>query len=523
MSRSFIKAIDRNNDEYIYSFFNVFNYLTTNTVKVQSLNRNQDVYGISETIVFLLKTMTSHHHFTLKHKENFKIDKEIVVEDRFYWNFSYKGQIVLAVSDISIFTQDIDILEKFLYMDNPNFGREYLEKSYLFHYSDMTNATRICIYSFFGSKNLRISDFKKTRITIEELKYFFFFYHIKNFQSFNYLEEEIEEYKDYLNWVHILIYYKKINNYFLKKYRKEIVRYLTTDFSFSCKNQNLAICYFLVQNENLSDKLKIKILENNVFNQKFIEELFQGIDKILAKGNRFLREMGSILSVGTIGHFWISYNVGGFFMKLNPVTNLSLNNEFLIELLSKKNKKIINNLKGLFSLGRGISNSRNIVYNNRFVEYKRRKEFQYVASIRNRNDEKYIKLLKNRSIEDGKIKKIVTRNDFSETGGYFHIHNDIPSFHYPNQYILDDYGSSDVIRNDDELACFGIDPMRDKFLTNFASGRNKFIQNVILKHVSAKKIQKWWKKIYFDPNHSVGKKVMKRLWEESKDLFKNEN
>ena len=46
---------------------------------------------------------------------------------------------------------------------------------------------------------------------------------------------------------------------------------------------------------------------------------------------------------------------------------------------------------------------------------------------------------------------------------------------------------------------------------------------IILKHVSAKKIQKWWKKIYFDPNHSVGKKVMERLWEESKDLFKNEN
>ena len=79
MGLSFNNYLEKENDEYIKNFFIVLNILLKSTIEIQRIviDGSRKLKFLEEDIVFLLKSMTSHYHFTEKHKEKLQSGLEI--------------------------------------------------------------------------------------------------------------------------------------------------------------------------------------------------------------------------------------------------------------------------------------------------------------------------------------------------------------------------------------------------------------------------------------------------------------
>jgi len=403
-------------------------------------------------------------------------------------------------------------------MDNPNFGRFYLERIFQLpgHEEIVENTSfqnlsmmdrKLCKYFAFGSRNIRIKDLIRFfNLSMDNLKYYFWFRGIKKCQTFNYTIEEIEEFKDYLNWIHVLMYYKKLNNNFISKYQEQIINFLNKEIGFSELCLDKAIYYFMIQNQYLSLKMKMKIIDtsDDKFDKEFDNQLKIGIGKKISECNQFLftSSYDAFYFVETMNQEMARvaiFDPGDFCIKLLPDRNIYF--PYYDDISKLHEDKII---RKFFSPSPH--------FNRYFCKKILYKYYREVLSF----VDTYINEVENRSVEDGWTPKIIE----PVRGNFRMLSNHRTSLTYSNQYILDDYGIDDVCHDTDAVRkSFGIDHVRDKFLCNFSSGRDKFLERTILKFVSANRIQRWWKKIYFNPNHPVGKKVMERLWEEIKDLI----
>ena len=525
MGLSFDKYLEKENDEYIQKFFNILNRLLKSTLEVHrsSLERNPGEFKfLEQDIVFLLKSMTSHYQFTEKHKKKLQIvsykDKD---SGNISWEFFYNEDHVFSLPDQLHFTRSLEVLENILYMDNPNFGRFYFERVFQlpdFHVIEedpeieiSTMDKKICNYVAFGSRNIRIKDLINFfGVSLKNIKYYFWFRGIKKYQTFDYTEEEIEEFKDYLNWVHVLMYYKKVNTSFTTKYRYQIISFLTNELHFSSEYQEKAISYFLIQNKYLSINLKINIMVNNLFDEKFLDEFGQGVIKMVSESNQFLytSDMNAFYYVETMNQEMAKsavFEPGEFCIKMSPSRNIYLPYRNNIP-ESLKNYKNLSKEKIEFLFPTSCYN--------RFTGY----ETSFFGDSARLSYSMYINDFENRSVSDGRTPLYIPNT--------IHTFRSLERFRssltYSRQYILDNFGVDDLLNKHKYcpgLGSFGHNHMRDKFLCNFSSGRDKFLERIILKFVSANRIQRWWKKIYFNPNHSVGAKVMERVWEESKDLI----
>ena len=537
MRKSLEYYFEKFNDEYIENFFYVLNIFITKTILLREITPSKGD-AMEVNIIFLLRTLTSHYQFTEKYKEKLEIEvcprtPEDIGQDifpgdtnNFIVKFFYKKKEVLVLLPEYSFSNDIDKWEILLYMDNLHFGRPYLVKCFqipfvisnLMTYHD----AKSCRYISFGSRNLKISDLlEHFHLPLEEIKNYFYFYSIVERREYNYTDEEIEEYKNHLNWVHLLMYYKKINNTFLNKYRKEIVKYMIKDLKFSEDNQNKAISYFLAQNSYICRKIVLKIVQTQKFKEKdFTRQLYESKRSIYNSGYRFLKVFKEsdylILMNNEAEHtFWGFYKrkIMGISMELER--NVNLPNEMLSEISLRYTnfaKKIV---KNCFTPNARWNLFRNRHFRMDLEDPESIYDFGVFAGL-----QYYAEVYEYRPIEHSTAftERVITNRRIDSW--HRPITDNIPECRYTRRhYVTDDYGVNDIVKDEEALECVGIDTYRDKFVCNFASGRDVFLERFFLNHMSASKIQRWWKKIYFDPNHPVGKKVMERIWEEAKDLF----
>jgi len=536
MRKSFEYYFEKFNDKYIENFFYVLNIFITKTILLREITPSKGD-AMEVNIIFLLRTLTTHYQFTEKYKKKLEIEvcprtPEDIAQDifpgdtnNFFVKFFYKKKEVLVLLPHYSFSNDIDKWEILLYMDNLHFGRPYLEKclEIPFHIANIRTPhdEKICRYISFGSRNLKISDLlEHFHLPLEEIKNYFYFYLIVERLEYNYTDEEIEEYKNHLNWVHLLMYYKKINNTFLKKYRKEIVKYMIKDLKFSEDNQNKAICYFLAQNSYICRKIVLKIVQTQKFRDKdFTKQFFDSKMSIMDNGYRFLKFFEDnhyliIVNNEADISFWDFYRRKIIGVSMQLEINVNLPNKMLSEILLRYtnfSKKVVNNC---FT----PSNKWYIFRNRHF-----RIDLEDPNSIYDfgvfTGHQRYSEVYEYRPIQHRYFtERVITNQRIDEW--HRPITENIPECRFTKRhFVVDDYSVNDIVDDKEALECVGIDTYRDKFVCNFSSGRDVFLEKFFLNHRSAKKIQRWWKKLYFDPNHPVGKKVMERIWEESKDLF----
>jgi len=115
MGLSFNKYFKKLNDEYIENFFTILNLLIEKTIEFHNVQVYRNTNFIQDDVVFLLKSMTSHYHFTEKHKQKLQIIKcqEDNSED-VSWKFIYDQKFVLFLKSEIYFTWIILILEDFI-------------------------------------------------------------------------------------------------------------------------------------------------------------------------------------------------------------------------------------------------------------------------------------------------------------------------------------------------------------------------------------------------------------------------
>lgn len=534
MGKTLDSYLESSFDEYIENFFILLNLFITKTVELREITPIKGD-AMEVNIVFLLKTLTTHYQFTEKYKKKLVIQvfsripgdgpPDVFPGEAvdYFVKFFYKEKEVLSLFPQYSFSNEIEKWEILLYMDNLHFGRHYLEKCFEFPF-EITNPyishdVKICGYTAFGSRNLRIKDLiEHFGVNLEHVKYYFYFYLMKGKLAYNYTDEEIEEYKDNLNWTHLLMYYKKINNTFLQKYRKEIVSYMINEMAFSEKNQNKAICYFLAQNKYFNIKSKLKILETQSFCKKdFVDEYKRGKKLISSRGYPFLRYFKDnnyliIVNDDLLGeNFWYYYSGRHVDMLMDLSYNLALPSKMIHEIMlrhTKFAKKIVKKCGKTFDK---YEMFRNVNFRHDWVE-------DYCDYDSFAGKQYYADAYEYRTVENAYfVKKILHHRRIF--GGPEEVEDYIPEIRYSERYSLDDYGIDDVFRDEEAKDSTGYEPYRDKFICNFASGRGVYLEKLFLNYVSARKIQKWWKKIYYNPSHPVGKKVMERVWEESKDLL----
>lgn len=536
MGKTLESYVESSFDKYIENFFVVLNLFIIETIRVRQITPIKGD-SMEANIIFLLKTLTTHYQFTEKYKKKLEIQvcprnpRDIAQDifpgdtNNFFVKFFYKKKEVFSLFPQYSFSNDIDKWEILLYMDNLHFGRPYLEKCLELPF-EMSNIEtprdeKICRYVSFGSRNLKICNLiEHFNLPVEEVKNYFYFYSLIERREYNYTDEEIEEYKNHLNWVHLLMYYKNINNTFLEKYRKEIVKYMVNDLKFSEKNQNKAICYFLAQNSYISRKIVLKIVQTQKFREKdFSKQFYDSKQSIFSRGYNFLKFFKDnhyliILNNEAEYSFWKFYKWKFMSLAMSLSRNLNLPNKILSEILLRHtnfSKKITKNCFDPYDKWH-IFRNRNFridiedpdsIYD--FGVFTGR---QYYADFYEYRpiDHKYFteRVITNRRIDDW----------------HRPITDNVPESRFTRrQFVVDDYGVNDIVHDKEALKCVGIDTYRDKFICNFASGRDVYLEKLFLNYASARKIQKWWKKIYYNPSHPVGKKVMERVWEESKDLL----
>ena len=537
MGKVFDSYLERSFDEYIENFFYVLNIFITKTILLREITPSKGD-AMEVNIIFLLKTLTSHYQFTEKYKKKLEIEvcprtPEDIAQDvfpgdtnNFIVKFFYKKKEVLVLLPEYSFSNDINKWEILLYMDNLHFGRTYLVKCFEipFDISNImtTHDSKICRYTSFGSRNLKISDLLENfQLPLEQMKNYFYFYSIVERREYNYIDEEIEEYKNHLNWIHILMYYKKINNTFLSKYRREIVNFMIKDLKFSEDNQNKAICYFLAQNSYISRKIVLRIVQTQNFRDKdFTKQLHDSKISIIDNGHRFLtffKDLDYLIIVNNEADlsFWNFYQrkIMGVSMRLER--NVNLPNEMLSEIslrYTNFSKKIV---KNCFTPSDRWNLFRNRHFRIDIEDPESIYDFGVFAGL-----QYYAEVYEYRPIEHRTAftERVITNRRIDDW--HRPITDNIPECRYTRRhYVTDDYGVNDIVKDEEALECIGIDTYRDKFVCNFSSGRDVFLEKLHSNYKSARKIQRWWKKIYFDPHHPVGKKVMERVWEESKDLL----
>jgi len=187
----------------------------------------------------------------------------------------YKGKLIQIIKEWEF--ADFLKYKTFISIFNRNFGKDGFE-NFLISIRADEQLKKEFVYDIVDSPFCNLRDleylFTRFRLTKELMN--------NNLGYTKFTKHELNEYKNFVDWEHLLINKKEIDNDFLSKYRKEIKTYIHNKFPDSYYHEIKYISFWLCINPNIDWERKERYLKvynyHKHFPGKCVDELTREIE-----------------------------------------------------------------------------------------------------------------------------------------------------------------------------------------------------------------------------------------------------